>query len=136
MINEVRLIGNVGSEPEVRTGAYGTMVRVSLATTDKWKNKKGDWEEKTQWHRIVAFGFAADHLIKCCRKGSLLYVAGSIEYGNYEKDGVKVYTTDIKAQRARVMSGFKDSGGESSGGGGYGGGGGYEPPPMGEDVPF
>lgn len=131
MINEVRLIGNVGSDPDVRETTSGNLVRVNLATTDKYKNKKGDWEEKTQWHRIVAFGFAADHLIKFCKKGSLLYVSGSIEYGKYDKDGVTNYTTDIRAQKVKVLNGFKDSGGER-----YRDNNQFEHQPVENDVPF
>jgi len=129
MINEVRLVGNVGNEPEIRTTSAGPMARISLATTDKWKNKKGEWEEKTQWHRLVAFGYAAEYIQKFVKKGTLLYVAGSIEYGNYEKEGVVRYTTDIKVQRARVMNGWKDS--TPNTGTSH-----PAPPPMENDVPF
>lgn len=141
MINKVILIGNVGQDPEIRTGGSGkgwVNAKISLATTAKFKDKDGNWNEKTQWHRLVAWGYTAEYIEKFVEKGTLLYIEGEIEYGSYEdkKDGITRYTTDIKVNKARVMNRWKDSG-SSKNNGGYGYGEPFpEPPPMGDDVPF
>lgn len=131
MINEVRLIGNIGSEPEIKSGATYKMAKFSLATTSNYKGKNGEWEEKTQWHNIVVFGFGAEHIEKFAKKGTLLYVEGEIEYQQYDKNGETRYYTQIKASKVRALA--RKKGSEDSYGGGYS----PEPPPYtGDDVPF
>lgn len=138
MVNEVTLIGNLGSDPETRSAGKGRVANFSLATTNKWKDGNGDWQEKTSWHRVAAWGYLADYVEKFAEKGTMVYVKGSIEYGSYEKNGVTVYTTAIKAEKVRVLNKWKDGGDnhQSRDGGKHGDYGIKEPPPMGEDVPF
>ncbi len=143
MINEVTLIGNVGQEPDIRSGGNGKggwiKANLSLATTKKWKDKDGNWQEKTEWHRLVAWGYTAEYIEKYVTKGTVLYVKGSIEYGSYEdkRDHITRYTTDIKVEKARVMNRWKDNDSSRDNNGGYGYGEPFpEPPPMGDDVPF
>ena len=97
-LNRVQLIGNLGADPELRTTGAGTsVVNLSLATSRSWKDRDGVQQEKTEWHRIVAFDKRADTLAQYTRKGSKLYVEGSLHYGSYEdKDGVTRYTTEIR----------------------------------------
>jgi len=109
MINEVRLIGNLGADPEIRQSAYGAVANLSVATTKKWKDKKsGEWQEQTEWHRVVAFGFPAEFAEQWMHKGDQIYVAGSLQTRKWtNKDGVDVYTTEVKAQVLRKL-GRKD----------------------------
>ena len=101
-MNQVILFGNVGSDPEPHDLNNGDiLVKFSLATTEKWKNKlSGEMESKTEWHRLVCFGANAKNLLNLVKKGSKLLVRGSIQYGTYDnKDGIKVYTTDIRVNK-------------------------------------
>ena len=106
-MNQVTLFGNVGSDPEVHTLNNGeSIVKFSLATTEKWKNKlSGEMESKTEWHRLVCFGAKAKVLSDYVKKGNQLLVLGSIQYGSYDnKDGIKVYTTDIRVNNFSLVS--------------------------------
>jgi len=109
MINEVRLIGNLGQDPEIRQSTYGTIANFSVATTKKWKDKKTrEWNEQTEWHRVVAFGFAAESAEKFMHKGDQIYVAGSLQTRKWQdREGNDRYTTEIKAQVLRKL-GRKD----------------------------
>lgn len=96
-MNKVILIGNLGSDPEVRYTQSGSAItKVSIATTEKWKDKQtGELQEETSWHRLVFFGKRAEVAGEYLKKGNKLCVEGRIKYGSYEKDGVTHYTTDI-----------------------------------------
>lgn len=97
-LNKVQLIGNVGADPEFHTmQSGGEMVRLSVATTRKWKNKNtGAMEEDTQWHRVVVFAPFLVNLVKdMVKKGTKVYVEGELKTRSYEQDGVKKYTTEI-----------------------------------------
>lgn len=95
-LNKVLLIGNVGSEPEVRTTPNGTRVaKVSLATNRTWKDGSGQEQEKTEWHRLTFFGNIVDVVERYVNKGDRLYVEGRVEYSQTEADGVTKYWTDI-----------------------------------------
>ncbi|CAN5661182.1 single-stranded DNA-binding protein [soil metagenome] len=119
-LNKAIIIGNLGSDPEIRTTAGGTRVaNFSVATGRTWTGRDGQQQEKTEWHRIVAWEKLADIAEKFLKKGERVYIEGEIEYGSYQdKDGVTKYTTDIRA-REMIMLG---SGGGSAGGD-FGGGG-------------
>lgn len=97
MVNKVLLIGNVGGEPEVRQLPSGNWVaNVTLATSESWKNRQtGERQERTEWHRLVFFGRLAEVVGQYVRKGSKLYVEGRLQTREWEKDGVKRYTTEI-----------------------------------------
>lgn len=121
-LNKAIIIGNLGSDPEVRTTGGGSRVaQFSVATSRKWTTNSGEQQEKTEWHRIVVWGKLVDVVEKYVKKGQQVYVEGEIQYRQYEdKEGVTKYTTEINA-RELMMLGGRDGGG---GGGGYGGGGG------------
>ena len=96
MLNKVMLIGNVGTEPEFKATAAGTpLVSLSLATNEKWTDKSGNKQEKTEWHRCTAFGRTAELIGQYVHKGSKVYVEGKITTNQYEKDGEKRYSTEI-----------------------------------------
>jgi len=96
-INKVILIGNVGGDPEVRYLPNGNAVAtITLATSDSWKDKQtGQMQEKTEWHRVVFFGRIAEVAGEYVRKGSKLYIEGKLQTREWEKDGVKRYTTEV-----------------------------------------
>lgn len=96
-VNKAILIGNVGGDPEVRHMPNGNAVaNITLATSDSWKDKNtGQQQERTEWHRVVFFGRLAEVVGEYVRKGSKLYIEGRIQTREWEKDGVKRYTTEI-----------------------------------------
>lgn len=96
-INKVILIGNVGGDPETRYMPNGNAVtNITLATTDSWKDKQtGQLQERTEWSRIVFFGKVAEIAGEYLRKGSQCYIDGRLQTREWEKDGVKRYTTEI-----------------------------------------
>jgi single-strand DNA-binding protein len=103
-MNKVILVGNAGMDPDAGTTTNGTAyARISLATNEKWK-KDGVLQEKTSWHRIKFWGRQAEVVAQYVHKGSKLLVEGRIEYGEYEKDGVRVFTTEIVAQSVEFLS--------------------------------
>lgn len=128
-LNKVMLIGNLGSDPDVRTVASGTKVaEFSVATSRQWNDRNGQQQEKTEWHRIVAWGYSPDKdglagvAERYLHKGDRVYVEGQLEYRSYEdKEGVTKYITEIRANEMVMLSG-KDGGQGGGGGGGYGGG--------------
>jgi len=104
MINKVTLIGRTGKEPDLRRIEGGSAVAtVSLATSESYKDKDGNFQESTQWHNIVAWGDLGERLAKH-PKGTLLYLEGKITYRKYaDKDGVERNVTDIVVNSFRVL---------------------------------
>jgi single-strand DNA-binding protein len=104
--NMVRLIGNVGMDPELRTLTNGnTVARFSLATSEGYINKEGEKVIDTQWHRIVAWGKTAQLVEKICRKGNRIAVDGKLTNRSYEDDqGEKKYITEIIANELMVIN--------------------------------
>ena len=96
-VNKVILIGNVGGDPETRYLPNGNAVtNITLATTDSWKDKQtGQQQERTEWHRVVFFGKLAEIAGEYLRKGGQCYIEGRLQTREWEKDGVKRYTTEI-----------------------------------------
>jgi single-strand DNA-binding protein len=96
-VNKVILIGNVGGDPETRYLPNGNAVtNLTLATTDSWKDKQtGQQQDRTEWHRVVFFGKLAEIAGEYLRKGSQCYIEGRLQTREWEKDGVKRYTTEI-----------------------------------------
>lgn len=140
-VNKVILVGNLGRDPETRTFPSGDQVcNVTLATTDKWKDKaSGEMKEATEWHRLVFNGRLAEIAAQYLRKGSQIYVEGQIRTRKYQdKDGVEKYATDIRVDQMQMLGSRQGMGGPSGGGGGDddggysqgGGGGGYSRPPA------
>ena len=115
-VNKVILIGNVGGDPEVRYLPSGNAVaHITLATTDSWKDKQtGQPQERTEWHRVVFFGRLAEIVGEYVRKGSKLYVEGRLQTREWEKDGVKRYTTEIVVDIGGQMQ-LLDSRGQGGG---------------------
>ncbi|MEO6833900.1 MAG: single-stranded DNA-binding protein [Chitinophagaceae bacterium] len=95
--NKVQLIGNLGQDPEMKTLANGTVVtKMNIATSDVWKDARGEKQTDTQWHRVTAFGKTAEVIGQYLKKGSQVMIEGRLKYGEYlDKEGQKRYTTDI-----------------------------------------
>ena len=117
-LNKAILIGNVGSDPEIRTVGSGTRVaQFSLATSRNWTDQAGAKQEKTEWHRCVVWNSArgsglADVVEKYVKKGEKIYVEGEIEYRQWQdKDGQTRYTTEIKVKELMLLGGRAGGGG-------------------------
>jgi single-strand DNA-binding protein len=125
-VNKAILIGNLGADPELRYTPSGSAVAsFNIATTDKWKGKDGQLQERTDWHRIILWERQAEIAKEYLRKGSSVYIEGRIQTRNYEdKDGVKRYVTEIIGQRMQLL------GGRAGAGAPAGEGGPSEPPPT------
>lgn len=96
-INKVILVGRLGQSPEVRYSAQGTAVcNLSLATGESWKDKNtGQVQERTEWHRIVLYGKLAEVAGQYLSKGSKVYIEGKLQTREWERDGIKRYTTEV-----------------------------------------
>ncbi len=152
-INKVILVGNLGADPETRyMPSGGAVTNIRLATSESWKDKQsGEQQERTEWHRVVMFNRLGEIAAEYLRKGSQVYIEGSIRTRKWQgQDGQDRYTTEIVANEMQMLGGRGGDmgggggGGRSSGGGGYGGGDRQSgPPPMAEpqmdpddDIPF
>lgn len=129
-VNKVILVGNVGRDPEVRSFASGggTLTTVSIATTEAWKDKAtGQLTEQTEWHRVIFYGRLAEIAAEYVRKGSKVYVEGSIHTRKWQdkNTGQDRYSTEIKASVLQLLDNRNTSGGQGgyAGGGSSGGGG-------------
>lgn len=96
-MNKIMLIGNLGSDPEIKYTSEGTPVaNFNIATTERWNNQKGEKEKRTEWHRIVAWRKLAELCGEYLTKGSKVYVEGKLQTRTWEdKEGVKRWTTEI-----------------------------------------
>ena len=127
-INKVIIVGNLGKDPEMRSFPNGDQIaNVSIATTDKWKDKTtGEMKEATEWHRINFNGRLAEIVGQYLKKGSQVYVEGSLRTRKWtDKDGVEKFTTEIRADQMHMLGGRQGMGG---GGGDDGGGSNYSAP--------
>jgi single-strand DNA-binding protein len=116
-VNKVIIVGNLGRDPEVRTFPSGDRVaNVTIATTDKWKDKQtGEMKEATEWHRVVFNGRLAEIAGEYLRKGSQVYVEGSIRSRKYtDKDGVERTAFDIRADTMQMLGSRQGMGSPSS----------------------
>src|SRR4249919_3282004 len=105
-VNKVILLGNLGNDPDVKYTQGGMAIAtLSLATTYSRKDKEGNFQEKTEWHRVKLFGKTAEVAGEYLKKGSQVYIEGRIEYGSYEKDGIKHYTTDNIGEDMQMLGG-------------------------------
>lgn len=109
-INKVTIVGRLGQDPEVRYTAAGQAVAsLSVATSEKWKDKEGKMQEKTEWHRLVAWGQTAELAGKYLKKGALAGFDGKLQTRDYEdKAGVKKYTTEIVVQSLYFLEAKRD----------------------------
>lgn len=112
MLNRIHLIGRVGKDPDVKFTASGDAVtNLSLATGDVWKDKDGQRQQKTEWHKLVAFRKQAENMGQYCTKGKLIYVEGKLVYRNWEdKDGVKHTTAEIQVTDFKLLEGKSNGG--------------------------
>jgi single-strand DNA-binding protein len=127
-VNKVIIVGNLGKDPEMRSFPSGDQVaNVTIATTDKWKDKQsGEMKEATEWHRVVFNGRLAEIVGQYLRKGSQVYVEGSLRTRKWtDQSGVDKYTTEIRADQMQMLGSRQGMGGP---GAGHDDGGGYEAP--------
>lgn len=123
MINKVILIGNLGTDPEVKTTNSGsTVANLRIATSERQKDKDGNWSDHTEWHRVVCFGRTAENVGKYLAKGRQVYIEGKLRTQKWQdKDGHDRWTTEVVAFQVNFIGGKGDSSGNS---GGYSAGGG------------
>lgn len=124
-VNKAIIIGNLGADPEVRYTQSGTAVgNLRIATNERWTDKSGQTQERTEWHRVVVFGKTAENCSKYLSKGRQVYVEGRLQTNEWQdKEGNKRYTTEIVANNVTFLSGGNGGGG----GGDYSGGGDNRP---------
>jgi len=115
MINKVILVGNLGRDPEIRYTPSGMAVaNFTIATSEKWKDKQsGEMQERTEWHRIVAWGRLGEICGEYLSKGRQVYIEGRLQTRQWEKDGVTRYTTEVVAAEMKML-GAKGQGGGGS----------------------
>ena len=157
-VNKVILIGNLGADPELKyTPTSRPLCNLRVATTEVYKDKGGQRQEKTEWHRVTVWGDQAENCSKYLAKGRSVYIEGRLQTRSYDKDGQKHYATDVVADRVVFLGGGGGAGGGGGGGGesggfrrGGGGGGGSGrpeggpsddgdvggPPISDDDIPF
>jgi single-strand DNA-binding protein len=154
-VNKVILVGNLGADPELKyTPSSRPLCNLRIATTEVYKDKSGQRQEKTEWHRVTVWGDQAENCNKYLSKGRSVYVEGRLQTRSYDKDGQKHYATDVVADRVVFLGsggGGKEGGGEGrrqggQGGAGQGGGSSRDSapaddadnslPPSDDDIPF
>jgi single-strand DNA-binding protein len=158
-VNKVILIGNLGRDPETRYTTGGDAVtNLRIATTETWKDKAGEKQEKTEWHTVVLFGRQAEIAGEYLKKGRPVYIEGRLQTRKYtDKEGVEKYSTEIVGDRMQLLgsregggggdvemgsnssAGSRPSGGSGGGGGGKSGGGPAKksnPDDLDDDIPF
>jgi len=118
-VNKVILLGNVGKDPEIRSTPNGVMVaNFTLATSDRFQDQQGNWQDRTEWHTLVAFKRTAEIVRDYVKKGTKLYIEGKLQTRSWDdkETGAKKYRTEIIVNDLSLLSG-RDEG--SGGGGGY-----------------
>lgn len=149
-VNKVILVGNLGADPEMKYTASGTpLCKFRLATSEVFKDRDGNQQERTEWHRVTAWGRLAEICGQYLSKGRQVYVEGSLRTNSWEdQSGNKRFMTEINAREVQFLGsgggapsgggGSYGGGAPSSGGGGSYGGGDYggPPPPSDDDIPF
>ena len=117
-VNKVILVGNLGADPELKyTPSNRPVCNLSVATNEVWKDKNGQKQERTEWHRVNVWGDQAEHCSKYLAKGRMVYVEGRIQTRSWDdKEGKKRYTTEVVAERV-VFLGGQGPGAEGSSGG-------------------
>ncbi len=148
-VNKVILVGNLGADPELKyTPSNRPVCNLSVATHEVWKDKSGQKQEKTEWHRVNVWGEQAENCSKFLTKGRTVYVEGRLQTRSWDdKEGKKRYSTEVVADRV-VFLGGQGAGAEGNAGGGRGKHWGEEapassaadappgPPPSDDDIPF
>lgn len=142
-VNKVILVGNLGADPESRSTQSGsTVANLRIATTERAKDRDGNWNDHTEWHRVACFGRTAENVAKYCRKGKQVYIEGKIRTRKWQdRDGNDRWSTEVIADQIRFLGGRGDGGGgfdpgpsgppsNSGGNSGYGGS------DVDDDIPF
>ncbi|HKE31361.1 MAG TPA: single-stranded DNA-binding protein [Candidatus Angelobacter sp.] len=114
-VNKVILIGNLGKDPEIKYTPSGVPVaKFSLATNERYKDKSGEWQDRTEWHNIVAWQRLAEIVGEYVKKGSKIYIEGRLQTSSWEdkQSGEKKYRTEIVANDLVLLSGRSESEGE------------------------
>ena len=120
-VNKVILLGNVGKDPEIKATASGIAVATfSIATSERFKDKTGNWQDRTEWHNLVAYQRTAEIVRDYVKKGSKLYIEGRLQTSSWDDKttGQKKYKTEIIVNDLSLLSG-RGEGGESGSSGGY-----------------
>ena len=119
-INKVILVGNLGADPETRYTPSGTAITtIRVATSESWKDKQtGEQQERTEWHRVKFFGRLAEIAGEYLKKGGQVYIEGKLRTEEYEKDGIKRWSTDVIADEMQMLGGRAGGAGSNEGGGG------------------
>ncbi len=119
-VNKVILVGNLGRDPETRyMPDGGAITNISIATTSTWKDKNGEKQEQTEWHRVAFFGKLAEIAGEYLKKGSQVYVEGKLRTRKWQdKDGADKYTTEVIADAMQMLGSRQGMGGGDGGGGG------------------
>jgi single-strand DNA-binding protein len=112
-VNKVILLGNLGRDPETRYTTGGDAVtNLNIATSEQWKDKNGEKQERTEWHRVVLFGRQAEIAGEYLKKGRSVYIEGRLQTRKYtDKDGVEKYSTEIVADRMQLLGSGREGGG-------------------------
>jgi len=106
MLNKVQVIGNLGGDPECRQAGDSSVANFTVATTERWKNKNGEQQESTEWHKVVAWGKLAEICSQYLHKGKLVYIEGALQTRKWQdKEGNDRYTTEIKAFTMKMLGG-------------------------------
>jgi len=109
-LNLAQIIGRVGQDPEIKDVNGQTLANLSLATDQSYKDKSGNKVEKTEWHRIVVWGKLADVIKQYVNKGDLIYISGELQTRQWDKDGQTHYSTEIRADKMRMLGSKSDKG--------------------------
>jgi single-strand DNA-binding protein len=120
-VNKVILLGNLGKDPEVKYTPQGTPVaKFSLATNDRFKDKEGNWQDRTEWHNITAWGRTAEICGEYLKKGRPVYIEGSLRTHSWDdkQTGQKKYMTEVVVNDMVLLGGRGEGGGDLGGGGG------------------
>jgi single-strand DNA-binding protein len=116
-VNKVILIGNLGADPELKhTPSNRALCNLRIATTEVYKDKGGQRQEKTEWHRVTVWGDQAENCSKYLSKGRSVYVEGRLQTRSYDKDGQKHYATDVVADRVVFLGSGGGAGADAGGG--------------------
>lgn len=103
-VNVIHLIGNLGADPEIKGGRSNPVATISVATTERFKDAKGERQEKTTWHRVVAFGTLAKLMDEHCFKGQKIAITGRQEHRSYEADGTTKYISEVIANTVEFLT--------------------------------
>jgi single-strand DNA-binding protein len=137
-LNKVMLIGNLGKDPEVRYTPAGVAVAsFNLATSERFKNKSGEWEERTEWHRVTLWSKLAEIAGEYLAKGKTVYIEGRLQTRKWQDNsGNERYTTEIVGEKMQMLSPKGERRGGDTTSEPVNGGGFEEPPFQDDDIPF